>query len=181
MTAKNEVATKWTLFYDPHTKRTGKKTRDLTKDLVTKLKESLTLSSNEQYRPAPFLKANGPPIKLAFVDIAIADNNKMMKVLCEVEESYSPPKKIIGDIVDVLLSDNILINGEEYLYHLKPHLFIVLFKVGTNLKKYEKLVAEIQKRVQSKTKWEVKIIHKNTENLDEYAEDLKKWIKKLCV
>ena len=52
---------------------------------------------------------------LSYVDIVIIEReNKKVKILCEIEESRAAPKKIIGDIVNILISDSIHIQEEDY-------------------------------------------------------------------
>lgn len=54
---------------------------------------------------------------LSYVDIVIIEHeNKKVKILCEIEESRASPKKIIGDIVNILISDSIHIQEEDYEY-----------------------------------------------------------------
>jgi len=54
---------------------------------------------------------------LSYVDIVIIEReNKKVKILCEIEESRASPKKIIGDIVNILISDSIHIQEEDYEY-----------------------------------------------------------------
>lgn len=76
-------------------------------------------------RPTPISRDE---YSLSFIDIVIVENaekKKKVKLLCEIEESGVAPKKIIGDIVNILVSDKMRILGENCEYD-RPQLILGL-------------------------------------------------------
>jgi hypothetical protein len=59
---------------------------------------------------------------LSNVDCAIVRGERVL-ALCEVEEETATPKKIIGDICNLLLADCVRIGGDDFC-HDKSHLFL---------------------------------------------------------
>ena len=55
--------------------------------------------------------------RLADIDIMIADSERTLKILIEIEERYSSPKKIIGDIFSIAMCNQIAIKKETQEYY----------------------------------------------------------------
>lgn len=53
---------------------------------------------------------------LSHVDIAFLNKEKKIELLIEVEENCASPKKIIGDLLNITLSDRIHMNHDDYNY-----------------------------------------------------------------
>jgi len=70
-------------------------------------------------------KVPGHASSLSFVDIAIAKGREML-ILCEAEEEGADPKKIIGDICNILLSDHIGVRGRGSFNFSKGHIILGL-------------------------------------------------------
>lgn len=65
----------------------------------------------------PFFRPYSRATTLAFVDCTVVDMvRKKALVLCEVEERGASPKKVIGDICNLLLAEALCIGGEEYSF-----------------------------------------------------------------
>jgi hypothetical protein len=68
-------------------------------------------------KPTPFFDQCSRDTTLSYVDIAIFNEKEnVVKLIAEIEESGAEPKKIIGDIVNVSISDQISIKSEKYNY-----------------------------------------------------------------
>lgn len=99
----------------------------------------------------PFFGEFSRDNSLANTDIAIIDNktNKLV-LLSEVEESSTPPKKVIGDILSVFLADKVRIRNKaqdkEEFYPIEDINFIIGIKVDYQ-EKAEKL-KELAKRTE---------------------------------
>lgn len=146
------MPSKWVVFCAHRGKR-GKKTKELARDLARKL--GVEPKSN---LPIPKLGDS----KLAQVDIAIAKNSEV-KVLCEIEESSYKPKTIIGDIVNVMFSENKIQIGPKkdpkniYRYH-GPHLVVGL--LDKQKRRSEELKEKIENRVKPVRKgFDFKIVY----------------------
>lgn len=128
---------------------------------------------------------------LAVADIVVLDRNKV-KVICEIEERGASPKKILGDIVGILLANEIRIKEnntkkipiKDAYYNKNPFFFIL--GVLETVDKVEKL-KELKVRAQNiknqiqdiiKPEW-VKIeepIYKSNSNIDEFRKEVKEKI-----
>ncbi len=51
---------------------------------------------------------------LSFVDIVVLKDGDV-KIVCEIEETASTPKKVLGDLVSILLGEKIRCGGTDYL------------------------------------------------------------------
>ncbi len=92
---------------------------------------------------------------MSYVDIAVVEGDsrvvsgrksKRVILLCEVEEEGARPKKIIGNLCNILFADGVQIGGSHY--HLdKTHLLIGLRYVegGKAPEKTEAIIARIKK------------------------------------
>jgi len=75
--------------------------------------------SNEPYycHPTPFFDEYSRATTLSFVDIAIVNRNtNLIELIAEIEESAAEPKKVIGDIMNIILSEQVRIKGTDYRY-----------------------------------------------------------------
>jgi len=79
----------------------------------------------------PFFRPYSRATTLAFVDCTVVDTvRKKALVLCEVEERGASPKKIIGDICNLLLAEALCIGGEEYSFDGVPVILGVCVQEG---------------------------------------------------
>jgi hypothetical protein len=67
----------------------------------------------------------GRASSLSHVDIAIAKGSEMI-ILCEIEEEAADPKKIIGDICNILLADSISVRGGRSFHFSKGFMILGL-------------------------------------------------------
>ena len=89
--------THYQVFYDPHRNK--------------------KISSPNSCEPTPYFNNYSSETTLANVDVAILDQRtNVVEILIEIEESKAEPKKIIGDIGSIILSDQIRIKGNDYNY-----------------------------------------------------------------
>ena len=66
-------------------------------------------------RTVPYFGEYGTSTTLAFVDIAVVNEQSgKVLVLCEVEEEGANPKKVIGDCLNIFLSDYVSIGRKRY-------------------------------------------------------------------
>jgi len=75
--------------------------------------------SKEPYycHPTPFFDKYPDSITLSFVDIAFVNRStNLIELMAEIEESDAEPKKIIGDIMSIILSEQVRIKREDYNY-----------------------------------------------------------------
>ncbi|RLI81076.1 hypothetical protein DRP07_08060, partial [Archaeoglobales archaeon] len=68
---------------------------------------------DQKHRIVAYFKDYSRKYFLSFVDIAIVKGEEV-KVLCEIEETSSNPKKILGDLVSILLAEKLRYAGLEY-------------------------------------------------------------------
>jgi hypothetical protein len=78
--------------------------------------------------PTPFFDKCSNASKLSYVDIAVINGSDRAILVCEIEEGGAEPKKIIGDIINIVLSDQIRIQGRDYYYDDN-----IVFILGTNV------------------------------------------------
>lgn len=69
-----------------------------------------------QHKGVPYFGEYGHDTTLSHVDIVITEGDRV-RILCEIEEGKSEPKRIIGDIMNIALSDKVCINKKnDYMY-----------------------------------------------------------------
>lgn len=67
--------------------------------------------------PIPFFDECSNATKLSYVDIAVVNKERdSIELIVEIEESGAEPKKVIGDVVNIVLSDQMRIKGKDYNY-----------------------------------------------------------------
>ena len=130
-----------------YTKELGKR---LTQKLKSKSKYSVyyahgdSIRENNVCHSTPFFGNYSTASTLSFVDIVVVDSeNKKVRIFCEIEESGAPPKKIIGDIVNIIVSEKLRIKGINYEYD-RPQLILGI-KVKEGGKSEQKAHALIQR------------------------------------
>lgn len=65
--------------------------------------------------PTPFFDKCSNETKLSYVDIAVVNKWKnSIELIVEIEESGAEPKKILGDVANIILSDKMRIKGKDY-------------------------------------------------------------------
>lgn len=66
----------------------------------------------------PYFGSYSRASTLAFVDCAVVDaSRRQTLVLCEIEEQGASPKKVIGDIGNLLMAEWLCIGGQRYSFH----------------------------------------------------------------
>lgn len=66
-------------------------------------------------KPTPFFGAYSSASTMSCVDVAVLNqDSSSIELIAEIEESGHEPKKIIGDIVSLLLSEKIRIGNKDY-------------------------------------------------------------------
>ncbi|MBC8235578.1 hypothetical protein H8E77_39025, partial [bacterium] len=60
--------------------------------------------------------------RLADVDLMVAKPNKDIMLLVEIEERESSPKKILGDVLAILMCNRfaVKLNGEQHYFRITP-------------------------------------------------------------
>lgn len=67
--------------------------------------------------PTPFFGKYSRATTLSFVDIIIINrNNNLIELIAEIEENAAEPKKVIGDIMSIILSEQVRIREKDYKY-----------------------------------------------------------------
>lgn len=67
--------------------------------------------------PTPFFGKYSRETTLSFVDLIVVNkNNNLIELIAEIEENASEPKKLIGDIMSVILSEQVRIKDKDYKY-----------------------------------------------------------------
>jgi len=67
--------------------------------------------------PTPFFGECSNASTLSWVDIAVVNKKTdSVELIAEIEESGAEPKKVIGDVVNIILSERIKIKDDEYGY-----------------------------------------------------------------
>ena len=104
----------------------GEHTIDLGKRLTQKLKNTKyavyqahgnRTEENNVRRPTPFFGAYSTASTLSFIDVVVVNTeNKKVLILCEIEESGASPKKVIGDIINIMISEKLRIKDDDYEY-----------------------------------------------------------------
>ena len=68
-------------------------------------------------QPTPFFDECSRATTLSFVDVAIVNRTtKLIELIVEIEESAAEPKKVIGDIMNIILSEQVRIKSRDYKY-----------------------------------------------------------------
>jgi hypothetical protein len=83
--------------------------------------------------------------RLADVDVLVADSSGRALILMEVEERPSSPKKIVGDIFALAMSNHVAVGrGDHEYFTIGPHTHIfiagVLSEKGVSREKVETLI-----------------------------------------
>lgn len=101
----------------------------------------------ESQRVVPYFGNYDLSTTLAFVDLAIVNKDtKSTLVLCEVEEEGVNPKKVIGDCMNIFVSDRICVGRQPYSIN-NAH-FLLGTKVGIKGKGGDK-VKNLEARIPS--------------------------------
>ena len=127
----------------------GEYTKRLGEQLIKLLHESGLLDIAVYYdhghrsdpnvcKPTPYFGEYSTGTTLSNVDLAVVKNNEV-KVLCEIEEEGGSPKKIIGDVCNLLLAEKIRIKGSDY--PLDEFFFLLGIKLAEKGKGIAKLKA----------------------------------------
>ena len=124
--------------------------------------------------PTPFFDDCSRTSTLSYVDVAVVNRKtNLIELIAEIEESGAEPKKIIGDIVNIILSEQIRIKGKDYEYG--DIVFILGIKANPMGGAEEKTKMVCQKLTQINEK----IGDKKIELIAVFDNDLKTLIKKV--
>ena len=126
---KLESQPRYAVYYDPHSRS----------------------RENNACHPTPFFGNLRSSSTLSYVDIVIVDlKNKKVRILCEIEESGASPKEVIGDIVNIILSEKLRIRDSNipYDYEYDKTRLILGINVNKNEKNIEKKVENVKKKVE---------------------------------
>jgi len=120
----------------------GKYTRVLGERLKETLEEKLGKDyevfydhGDQKHRIVAYFNDYSRKNFLSFIDIAITEGEEV-KVLCEIEETSSNPKKILGDLVSILLAEKIRYAGLEYSIS-SPYVILGLHAKERGVKRYQ--------------------------------------------
>ena len=92
--------------------------------------------------PEPFFDKFSMFTSLSIVDIVILNTGtRRVELIVEIEESQPVPKTIIGDVMNITLSDRIHIKGTDY-YYSSPLLFLFAAEVKRD-QKTERILKEL--------------------------------------
>ena len=127
--------TSYVVYYDPHRKKRN--------------------DEPNAFQPTPFFDECNEATTLSHTDIVIINKEKkLVELVVEIEESGAVPKKIIGDIGNIMLSDQIRINGEDYHYGNVIFIFGAIINAqGKSKEKIERIckkLIEINEKVGKK-------------------------------
>jgi hypothetical protein len=126
-----------------HGKYTAELGRTLRRRMESTGREDLQVffdhgKDGESQRVVPYFENYDLSTSLAFVDLAVVNKNtKSVLVLCEVEEEGVNPKKVIGDCMNLFVSDRVRIGRVDY--SIKNAHFLLGTKVGIKGKGGEKV------------------------------------------
>lgn len=156
------------MYSDRHTGSTGLDTERL----VKKLSKNPDVN-REESKPVYFFGEEdeyGLKTRLSFVDIAFLRNaTEKVEVLCEIEESSVPPKKIIGDVVTPIFSKMIKVeedSGRKFLDYDDKNRYLLVglkYKTGVTCERAKILETKIKERGILR-EWKLKIISKKNMN-----------------
>ena len=85
--------------------------------------------------------------RLADVDLMVAKPNKDIMLLVEIEERESSPKKILGDVLAILMCNRfaVKLKGEQHYFNVTPKTELIVAGVvpnkGYRLKKINKIIS----------------------------------------
>ncbi len=136
----------------------GKYTRKLGEKLTEDLKKSKydvyyahgdSKLNNNVCHPTPYFGSYSTASTLSFVDVVVVEKeNRKVRIFCEIEERGATPKKIIGNLINVIISEKLQIKGIDYEYE-KPQ-FILGIKVnerGNSKQKADTLKNELKSAI----------------------------------
>jgi len=124
--------------------------------------------------PTPFFNECSNATKLSYVDIAVVNRKRnSIELIAEIEESGAEPKKIIGDVVNVILSDQMRIKRKNYNYGDFPLI------LGVNANPKGKSEEKTKRICQKLIRINEKIGNKKIELIPIFDNDLGALIKKI--
>jgi hypothetical protein len=114
--------------------------------------------------------------RLGQLDIVVLVDGKV-RIVCEIEETVSPPKKIIGDVYGVVLADSIRIKGKEYPIGDVDFLFAVKLDDSPVKKaQLEELNEHVQKNLPSTSSNRMRVTFIGSPEFDELERQLLKTV-----
>jgi|GEM_PF-1025465 hypothetical protein len=90
---------------------------------------------DQKHRIVAYFKDYSRRYFLSFIDIAVVRNEEV-KVLCEIEETSSNPKKVLGDLISILLAEKLRYGSLEY-YVISPYVVLGLYAKEKGVKRYQ--------------------------------------------
>lgn len=135
-------------------------------------------------QPTPFFDECSSATTLSHVDVVVLnqpsestapnpgnEQNQTIELAAEIEESGHEPKKIIGDVVNLLMADAVRINGKDYPFgELVLVLGIRVDENGSGKDKVEALARKLMEMNEKLGKRKTRIVtvfHGNVERLVE--------------
>jgi len=145
---KKYLNSSYAVYYDPHIKK--------------------RIDEPNACEPTPFFDECSEATTLSISDIVIVNkNNNLVELIVEIEESGSVPKKMIGDIGNIILSEKMRINRKNYNYGNVKFIFGVNGNIkGDSEKKIENIkqkLLQINKKTGNKN---IEILPIFKDNLD---------------
>jgi hypothetical protein len=124
----------------------------------------------------PFFGDYSRATTLAFVDCAVVDTARgRALVLCEIEEKGAAPKKVIGDVCNLLLAESLCIGGEKYSFD--DALIVIGIRVqdgGQSEAKAKAICRRIKRMVTPKRLRDLRIRVRAETNCDDLVETVLK-------
>ena len=166
----------------------GKYTKELGKKIYKYLREKKSLF-NIYYdhgdtdiepntcEPTPYFSDKcSDATSLSNIDIAIVDEiDKKVILICEIEEEGGSPKKIIGDICGIFLTQKIRIKGKDYGFDRLHFIFgIKINKKGKSAEKAKELESRIPKIIRPELIDKIKIQFVYGTNYDALIKNIEK-------
>jgi len=102
-------------------------------------------------RPTPFFGEYSNASTLSRVDIAVVNKKTdSVELIAEIEESGAEPKKVIGDVVNIILSEQVRIKDKDYGYG--DITFILGIKANPNGEREKKIRRICEKLMENNEK-----------------------------
>lgn len=125
-------------------------------------------SESKNRHAMPFFDDCSTASILSYVDLAIINkSSNSVELLAEIEESGVDPKKVIGDIVNILLSDGLRVDGVNY--PCGEVVFILGLKVnprGNTEEKVKRLWQKLARLNEEREKGKIRFIPIFDQNLE---------------
>jgi hypothetical protein len=88
-----------------------------------------------EHRIVAYFKDYSRRYILSFVDIVVVKGDEV-KILCEIEETSSNPKKVLGNLVSILLAEQLRYGRLDYSIS-SPYIILGLYAKEKGVKRYQ--------------------------------------------